>query len=158
MSKIVNFTTALLFCALCATTAQAQSATDVASVKSFWKEVWQSYQTGNTEQVMKVYTENSSSITPDGRIQVGKTAMKEDWENLMKMVDEAPKFTYEEPTIRLITPDVAIVTYSTEADIKMGGQQVGGKTIGMAVLHKINGKWMVESDSMTPVMPMPEEK
>jgi len=28
--------------------------------------------------------------------------------------------------------------------------------LGMAVLHKVNGKWTVESDSMTPVIEMPE--
>jgi len=155
MSKLLHLATATFFFALCVfSNVQAQTTSDAASVKTFWKEVWQAYQTGNTEKVMGVYTDNASSITPDGRIQVGKDAMKTDWENFMKMTDEAPKFSYEEPTIRLITPDVAVVTYATEADIKIGGQQVGGKMIGLSVLHKINGKWMVETDSMTPVLPM----
>jgi len=159
MSKLLHLATATFFLALFVyPNVQAQTAADAASVKAFWKEVWQAYQTGDTDKVMQVYTDNASSITPDGRLQTGKAAMKEDWENFMKMVDETPKFSPGEPNIRLITPDVAIVTYSTEADIKMGGQQVGGKMLGMAVAHKINGKWMLETDSMTPVLPMPEGK
>jgi len=159
MSKILNLATATFICTLCVfSSVQAQTAADATALKSFWKDVWQAYQTGNADKVMGAYTDQSSSITPDGRIQVGKDAMKADWENFMKMTDETPKFSYEEPTIRFITPDVAVVTYATEADIKIGGQQVGGRMIGLSVLHKINGKWMVETDSMTPVMTMPEGK
>lgn len=139
-----------------ATTATAQNAADEAAVKTFWKDVWKLYESGNIDEVMKIYTDNASSITPDGRLQSGKAAMKADWENFLKVVDSAPKFSYEEPSIRVITADVAIVNYSTQADIKVGGQQVGGKMLGIAVLHKVNDKWMIESDSMTPVIEMPE--
>lgn len=159
MSKLLHLATATFFLVLFVyPNAQAQTTADATSAKIFWKEVWQAYQTGNIDNVVKVYTDQSTSITPDGRLQTGTAAMKTDWENFVKMTDEMPKFSYEEPTIRLITPDVAVVNYTTEADIKIGGQQVGGKMLGMSVLHKINGKWMVESDSMTPVLPMPEGK
>lgn len=159
MSKLLHLAIATFFLVLFVyPNVQAQTTADAASAKTFWSEVWQAYQTGNVDNVMQVYTDNAGSITPDGRLQSGKAAMKEDWENFMKMVDETPKFSPGEPNIRLITPDVAIVTYTTDADIKVGGQQVGGKMLGMAVAHKINGKWMLEFDSMTPVLTMPEGK
>ncbi|MFN0013288.1 MAG: nuclear transport factor 2 family protein [Saprospiraceae bacterium] len=147
---------AILFLAL--TNAQAQMPSDLVTVKNAWKELWQAYQGGNMDVVVAHYKPNSTSITPDGRLQTGTAAMKEDWNNFIKMVDVPPVFSYEEPAIRLITPDVAVLNYATNADIKIGGQQVGGKMLGMAVLHKINGKWMIESDSMTPILAMPDGK
>lgn len=161
MSKLLKFTVPFLLFALCAVpTAQAQTSADEVSVKTFWKEVWAAYESGNTEQVMKFYTDNAASITPDGRLQSGKKAMKEDWESFMKMVDAPPKFTYEAPSVRFITAEIAIVTYDSAADIKIGGQQVGGKMLGMALLRKVKGQWMIEFDSMTPKleMPAPEQK
>lgn len=156
MKNILFSILALLFVNLFSTNANAQTAADEAAVKTFWKQVWKAYESGNVDEVMKVYTDNACSITPDGRLQSGKEAMKADWEAFTKMTDAPPKFTYEEPSIRVITADVAIVIYATQADIKIDGQQVGGKMLGMAVLHKVNGKWTVESDSMTPVIEMPE--
>ncbi len=156
MKNILFSAIALLFVSLFTSNANAQTAADEAAVKTFWKQVWKAYESGNVDEVMKVYTDNACSITPDGRLQSGKAAMKADWEAFTKMADAPPKFTYEEPTIRVITADVALVTYSTQADIKIGGQQVGGKMLGMAVLHKINGKWTIESDSSTPVIEVPE--
>ena len=156
MKNILFSILALLFVSLFTSNANAQTAADEATVKTFWKQVWKAYESGNIDEVMKVYTDNACSVTPDGRLQSGKSAMKEDWEAFTKMTDAPPKFTYEEPSIRVITADAAIVTYSTQADIKIGGQQVGGKMLGMAILHKVNGKWMVEADSMTPVIEIPE--
>lgn len=156
MKNIFFSTLALLLLSLFSSSANAQTAADEAAVKTFWKEVWKAYESGNVDEVMKLYADKACSITPDGRLQSGKEAMKTDWENFTKMTDAPPKFSYEEPTIRVITADVAIVTYATQADIKIGGQQVGGKMLGMAVLHKVNGKWTVEADSSTPVIEMPE--
>jgi uncharacterized protein (TIGR02246 family) len=156
MKNILFSILALLFVSLFTSNANAQTAADETAVKTFWKQVWKAYEVGNVDEVMKIYADNATSITPDGRLQSGKAAMKEDWEAFTKMTDAPPKFTYEEPSIRVITADVAIVNYFTQADIKIGGQQVGGKMLGIAILHKVNGKWIVEADSMTPVMEMPE--
>lgn len=133
---------------------QAQSKVDEDALKAFWKKVWQAYESGNDQKMFDFYADNASEITPDGNITNGKKAMIESWKEFMKMVDEKPKFTYENPTIRFISPDIAISTWDSSADIKIKGQQIGGKTKGMAVLHKIKGNWYIEFDSMTPVMQM----
>lgn len=133
----------------------AQSATDEAAVKNFWKDVNDAYQSGNDEQMWAAYTENACEIGPDGTLTVGKKALREGWDMFMKMADEKPKFSYANPLVHFITPEVAIITWDSEADIKIQGQQVGGKTKGMAVVHKVKGKWFVEFDSLTPIMQMP---
>jgi len=148
----------LLLCCVFALSTQiinAQTAADEATVKAFWKEVWQAYETGDINKVLPYYTDQAQEIGPDGRMLTGKTQLRENWEGFMKMLDAKPSFTSSEPNIRFITPDVVLITSDTQADIKMGGQQVGGKTKDTVLLHKIKGRWYVEFDSMTPVMEMP---
>ncbi|MBL7782793.1 MAG: nuclear transport factor 2 family protein [Saprospiraceae bacterium] len=141
--------------ALFTQTSYAQTAKDEADLKVYWKNIWEAYQAGNTEAMWAAYTEDAEEITPDGNLTQGKKALREGWEAFMKMVDAPPTFTYESPSVRFLTPDVAILTWDSSADIKIHGQQIGGKTKGMAVVHRIEGHWRIEFDSMTPVMTMP---
>ncbi|MCA0239054.1 MAG: nuclear transport factor 2 family protein [Bacteroidetes bacterium] len=133
----------------------AQTAKDEADLKGYWKDVWESYESGNTEAMWAAYTEDAAEIGPDGSYVQGKKALRENWDMIMKMVDAPPKFTYENPSVRFITPDVAILVWDSSADIKIKGQQVGGKTKGMALAHRTAGKWLIEFDSITPVISMP---
>lgn len=156
--KNIFFSALFLFvCAFFAQTANAQTAADEAAIKTFWKETWQAYDAGNLEKMWASYTDNAGEIGPDGSLTVGKKALRESWEAFMKMVDTAPKFTYESPVVRMLNAEFAILTWDSSADIKIGGQQVGGKTKGMALLRKIKGQWLVEFDTLTPVMQMPTE-
>jgi uncharacterized protein (TIGR02246 family) len=102
-----------------------------------------------------IYTDDVAEINPAGVITFGKKAMLEGFNEFMKMADEAPKFSYSNVLVRMLTNDVALAVWDSEADIKIGGQQVGGKTKDMAVLRKINGAWKIEFDSMTPEIGMP---
>ncbi|HMQ60307.1 MAG TPA: SgcJ/EcaC family oxidoreductase [Flavilitoribacter sp.] len=154
--KTIKFCTLTFAFALIAFAAQAQRAgSEEAAIKNLWNSIYQAFETGNNEAMWAAYTDNAGEIGPDGSLTIGKEKLKASWEAFMKMVDEAPKFTLEEPTVRILTPDVAILTWQSSADIKVGGQQFGGKSVGMAVVRKIKGNWMVEFDSMTPVMEMP---
>ncbi len=145
----------LLF--LSATTAQAQTA-DEAAILKFWKETWTAFQAGNNAAMWDAYTDQAQEVTPDGQLASGKDAMRAGWDQFMKMVDAPPVFTASDPQIRMITTDVAILTWDSTADIKVGGQQVGGPTKGLGVVRKVNGKWKIEADAMVPVMQMPEGK
>ncbi len=105
---------------------------------------------GNVEAGWAAYTEEATEIGPDGNITFGKKALREGWDGFMKVADEAPKFKYENVLVRMLSNDIALAVWDSEADIKVGGQQVGGKTKGMAVLRKIKGVWKLEFDSITP--------
>jgi uncharacterized protein (TIGR02246 family) len=110
---------------------------------------------GDLEKGFAIYTDDAVEIDPGGNMTIGKKAMQEGWEAFSKMADEAPKFSYSNVQVRLLTADVALAVWDSEADIKIGGQQVGGKTKGSAVLRKIKGEWKLEFDQLTPIMPMP---
>ncbi len=149
---------ALLFCTFIAPNTQAQTADDEAAVKAFWQETWQAFEAGDYEKMWAAYTDNATEIGPDGSLTSGKKALREGWDAFMQMVDEKPRFTSENVNVRMLTADVAVLTWDSTADIKIGGQPMGGKTRGMGVVRKINGKWFVECDAMAPVMPMPDGK
>ncbi len=134
--------------------AAAQKA-DQATFEAFLKQVYTAYQSSNENAMWDFYTDAASEITPDGLLTSGKQNLKAGWEEFMKMVDSRPTFTYKLTSWRLITPVVALVTWDSTADIKIQGQQVGGPSTCVALLHKINGQWKIEFDGMTPVMQMP---
>ncbi|MDO8366100.1 MAG: nuclear transport factor 2 family protein [Saprospiraceae bacterium] len=119
-------------------------------------EAYDAFSTGNDEIGWAAYTEEATEIDPAGNVTFGKKNLREGWDAFMKVADEAPKFKYENVQVRMLTKDVALAVWDSEADIKVGGQQMGGKTKGMAVLRKIKGVWKIEFDSITPIVPMPE--
>ncbi len=155
MKNILFDALLILAFGLAANVANAQTAADETAVKTFWKDTWSAFDSGDIEKMWAAYTENAAEIGPDGSLTSGKKALRENWDAFMKMVDATPKFSYANPSVRFVTADVAVITWDSEADIKIGGQQAGGKTKGVAVVHKISGKWMIEFDSLTPVMAPP---
>ncbi|MEZ4958547.1 MAG: nuclear transport factor 2 family protein [Saprospiraceae bacterium] len=126
-----------------------------ATFEAFLKKVYTAYENGNDDAMWAFYTDAAAEISPDGRLASGKQALKASWDEFMKMTDGKPSFTYKLTSWRLLTPDVALLTWDSTADIKMQGQQVGGPTSCVAVLRKVKGNWLIEFDGMTPVMPMP---
>ncbi len=121
---------ALLLCFASTLNLQAQTAnTEEAKIIDGWNSIWQAYQTGNTEAMWAAYTEEATEIGPDGSLTVGKKALRESWAAFMKMVDAPPTFTYEQPVVRIITADVAIITWYSTADIKVGGQQFARESL-----------------------------
>lgn len=109
----------------------------------------------NQETGWAIYTDDATEIDPGGNMTVGKKALREGWDAFMKMADAPPTFKYENVQVRMLTADVALAVWDSEADIKVQGQQLGGKTRGSAVLHKVKGQWKLEFDQITPVFSMP---
>lgn len=116
---------------------------------------YEAFIAGDAATAWNTYSQDVAEIDPGGNITYGLKAIREGFDAFMKMADETPKFTYSNVLVRMLTNDVAIAVWESEADIKIGGQQVGGKTRDMAVLRKINGQWKIEFDSLTPVLPPP---
>lgn len=108
---------------------------------------------GDVDKGSAVYAVDAIEIGMDGSIVHGRQAMIDGWNAFMSMVDEAPKFTFENVQVRFLTADVVLATFDSAADIKMGGQQVGGQVSWLAVLQKISGKWQIVADAGVAVMP-----
>ena len=110
---------------------------------------------GDLDKGFAVYSDDASEIGPDGSLVHGIKTLRQGFDDLQKVVDEKPNFKYSNIQVRILTNDVALAIWESEADIKIGGQQVGGKTRDMAVLQKINGQWKIVFDQLTPIMPPP---
>ena len=153
--KTFLFSSLTLFACLFFSQTTLAQAADQATFEKFLEQVFTAYENGDDNAVWNFYTDDAAEITPDGMLTSGKQNLKAGWDSFMKMVDSKPSFTYELTSWRLINPDVAIVTWNSNADIKMQGQQIGGPTNCVAVLRKVRGNWLIEFDGMTPVMQMP---
>jgi len=137
-------------------TTKGLSNSNATAIHKMWKSTWDAYQAGDNKKMWAAYTNDAAEISPDGNITFGKKALKESWEAFMKMADKAPSFTYGDPQVRMLTNDIALIVWDSTADIMIWRQKVSGKTKGMAIVRKIKGQWLIEFDSLTPVIPMPE--
>ncbi|MBK9723014.1 MAG: nuclear transport factor 2 family protein [Saprospiraceae bacterium] len=123
--------------------------------ENFLKEIYTAYENKDYKALKNYYDRSAAEINPDGSMVQGIKNLEAAWKAFDGMVDEKPIFTYKLTSSRMVTPDVAIVTWDSDAQMKIKGQDMGGKAIGMAVLKKKNNSWTIHFDSMTPVMPMP---
>jgi uncharacterized protein (TIGR02246 family) len=154
MRNILFCTLAFFFASLLPTNAQAQN--PEAEILSMWDNVWKAYESNNLAKVWASYAENACEIYPDGSMMTGAANIKAGYEQFSGMLEGTPSWQSTKPAIRLITPDVALLTSSVVSDIKLkGGQQVGGKSVFALVAHKVKGQWLIEFDSQTPVLQMP---
>lgn len=126
-----------------------------ATFETFLKDVYTMYDKHDYKALKNMYERQASEIGPDGVLILGLKNLEASWKLFDQMVDPTPKFTYQLTSSRMITPEIAIVTWDSDADIKIKGQQVGGKATGMAVLKKKGNGWQIQHDQLTPVMTMP---
>lgn len=126
------------------------------SFEKYLKEVYDAYERMDYKALKNnYYGRLAGEIDPSGMMIQGVKNLEASWKAFDAMLDERPKFTYQLTSSRMITNDVAIITWNSDADIMVKGQQMGGKAIGMAVLKKKNESWVIEFDVLTPVLPMP---
>ncbi len=147
----------LLFACLFAFNANAQqkSGEETVILKK-WDAVWQAYEKGDEAAMWSFYAENACEVYPDGSSICGLQAMKAGYEQFKGMLEGKPSWAYTTPSVHLIEPNVALLLADVTSDMKLkGGQQIGGKMKFSAVLHKVNGNWLIAFDSQTPVMQMP---
>ncbi len=156
MKKHLLSAFALLFAIGFAVKLQAQSAADEAALRKMWNDVWQAYESGDEAKMWSFYSATACEIYPDGSMICGKENIRAGYETFKTMLEGTPSWSMSQPELRFVEPSVALVTADVTADIKLkGGQQIGGKSKFMVLVHKVNGQWLIEFDSQTPVIPMP---
>lgn len=149
-------TAALLLCSAFSLHLTAQTDADRAAVLKTWNDVWQAYEKGEETDMWSYYAEDACEIYPDGSSLCGKKAIREGYEAFKGMLEGTPSWTTTEPTLRFLGPDVVMLLSDVTTDIKLkGGQQIGGKSKFMLLLRRTNGRWLIEFNSQTPVLPMP---
>lgn len=123
--------------------------------ETFLKDVYTLYEKHDYKALKNIYDRQAGEIGPDGMLIMGIKNLEASWKMFDGMVDGTPTFTYQLTSSRMVTPEIAIITWDSDADIKIKGQQIGGKATGMAVLKKKGNSWQIQFDTMTPVMAMP---
>jgi hypothetical protein len=127
-----------------------------AAFENYLRDVYTAYEKMDYKALKNnYYGRMAGEINPDGAMVQGIKALEPAWKAFDAMLDERPTFKYQLTSSRMITPEVAIITWNSEDDIMIKGQQVGGKIIGMAVLKKKNNSWTIEFDTITRVVPPP---
>ncbi|MEK7253107.1 MAG: nuclear transport factor 2 family protein [Bacteroidota bacterium] len=137
-------------------TASAQTADNQATFEAYLKKVYTAFETSGFEGLKKYYSPEATEISPDGRLTQGLAALQADWAAFEKMMDAKPKFTYKLTSWRLLTPEIAVITWDSEGEFSMQGQKIVGKNTSSAVLRKVKGNWLIEFDQLTPKMPFPD--
>jgi uncharacterized protein (TIGR02246 family) len=155
MKNITTTTLTLLFVSLFSLSASAQSTAET-ELNKMWTDVWKTYEGNDLSKVWPYYAEKATEIYPDGSMMTGLSNIKAGYEQFAGMLEGTPTWKTTPPVIRLISSDVALLTSEVVSDIKLkGGQQIGGKSTFALIAHKVNGKWLIEFDSQTPVLQMP---
>lgn len=124
------------------------------SFENFLKAVYTAYENKDYKALKNYYSRVAGEIGPDGSMIQGMKYLEPSWKAFDAMLDEKPTFTYKLTSSRMINSEIGIITWDSEADIMMKGQQIGGKATGLAVLKKRNDSWLIEFDVLTPVIPM----
>lgn len=160
MNKVLHFAALLLLTALCAPSTfsglQAQNAADQTAVLKMWDDVWKAYEAGDEAKMWSFYAENACEIYPDGSSLCGKKAIREGYDAFKGMLDGKPSWEMTKPSVQFLGADVVLLMSDVTSDIKLkGGMQIGGKSKFATIIRKVNGHWLIEFDSQTPVLPPP---
>lgn len=144
----------LLFLAsvLFAQAASAQTADNQATFEAYLKKVYGAFETAGFDGLKKYYSPEATEINPEGRLSQGLAALEADWKEFEKMMDAKPKFTFKLTSWRLLTPEVALLTWDSEDEFYFQGQTMTSKNTSSAVLRKVKGNWLIEFDQLTPKM------
>ncbi len=157
MKNIVSGVITLLLINLFSFQVNAQStAKDEAAVLKMWDAVWSAYEANDEAKMWSFYAEDACEVYPDGSSMCGLKAIREGYDQFKDMLEGTPSWKMTPPTINFIGSDVALLISDVTSDIKLkGGQQIGGKTKFVAILHRVKGQWLIKFDSQTPIMEMP---
>ncbi len=158
MNKCFNLAAAFLAAFLlsnCQAQNAAPAAGDEAALIKGFDAVWAAYEKGDEATMWAAYADDACEVYPDGSSACGLAAIKAGFAEFGKMLDAKPSWKYTRPTVKFLDPNVALLISEVTSDIRMGGQQIGGKTKFVAILKKSGDRWLIAYDGQTPVLPPP---
>lgn len=144
----------LCACALFTQTAFAQTTADEQAVRNTLSKAIDDYYAADTDKLAAYYAENATMVIYTGQKITGREAIRQSIEEGFKMEKPTPNsFKMTVSNVRFLNANTALVV----ADLQ-GSSQVEGKTIewggvSTVVMSRTGGKWLVELESNTPIMP-----
>jgi hypothetical protein len=144
---------ALSFGSACA---QSLSAADQKAIDETMALGQTAFQKMDISILTPLLNENVEQIIPDGTIVRGKANVISGISAYMGYLQSQPKPDRVESKktsqqYRYLTPDMVLVTSSEENTSFFGDKSTVEKLTTAMVLHKVNGKWLTELITLTPV-------
>lgn len=158
--KITLQCTALLFALTFSLAARAQNAADEKSVWALSQEAMNAFDAFDADRFAAVFSENADFLSPLGHLLHGRTAIHDNHARLFKMwSDHKPEKVAHEITqqhVRFLSPDLALLTMTDKSTQTTSGKDESSSLSFLMLARRTNGKWLIESVALTPVVPMGE--
>lgn len=154
--KNILITFILLALSLGSACAQSLSAADQKAIDETMTLGQTAFQKMDISILTPLFSENVEQIVPDGTIVRGKANVSAGIGAYMSYLKTQPKPDRVESKktseqYRYLMPDLVLATYSEETTTFFGDKSKAEKMTTAMILHKINGKWLVELIALTPV-------
>jgi uncharacterized protein (TIGR02246 family) len=128
---------------------------DAQAVEQVIAGLFQSFNAGDLDKVDACYSGQAAVIMTDGSSSFEKGDAFEVLKQTMKMLDELPKYKYWNLQVRMLGADTALAVYDSEGSFKYQGATTVARVKATDVLRRVNGKWLIELEQMTPVAAPP---
>ena len=162
MSKFLKTAALLLMTALCANlNAQTISAADQKGIEATYKSFMKAFDTLDPSGLPALLTENAEHVPPTGALIRGRyqvAAAMGGYIEFLKTQPKPDKMEYVNKSLesRYLAKDVILSTYTEETTITLGAETLVELMTAAIVMRKVNGNWLAELVSLTPVIEMPQ--
>ena len=154
MKTVFSKTLLPLFGLLMTVTVAAQKPSQ-ATFEKYLVEVYGAYERGGFEGIRPYYAPECVEISPDGSVANGLAAIEANYNAFAAMMDAPPVFRYKLTSWRMVTPELAFLTWDTDDEIRIKGQVIKGNHTCSGLLRKSDKTWLIEFSQLTPKTPMP---
>lgn len=156
MKNILFSTLALCAFALFNQTSYAQTAADEQAVRNTLSKAIDDYYAGDVDKLANYYAENATMVVYTGQKITGKEAIKQAMTEGFKMEKHTPEtFKFAVSSVRFLNANTALVVADLQGKAQMEGQTIEWTGVSTLVMSRTGGKWLVELEGNTPVMPAP---
>ena len=137
-------------------TASAQTAADEQAVRSTISKAIDDYYAADAGKMAAYYAENATMVIYTGQKITGKEAIRQSIEEGFKMEKPTPNsFKFTVSNIRFLNANTALVVGDLQGSSQVEGKTIEWTGVSTLVMFRTGGKWLIELESNTPVMPAP---
>ena len=134
--------------------ALAQTATEEQALRTWLGDMIQAWYDGNLDKVAGAYAENTFAVDWTGKKTQGRAAMRQEMAQVLAQGKPTPEnMSMKIRGIHFLSANVAVVTLDIKGKTEMNGQPFEWAASDTMVLNRASGKWAIELDQTTGIMP-----
>ncbi len=154
--KTVFSKTTLLFLGLFLTLSLSAQKPNQEMFEKYLVDVYGAFDRDGFDGIKPYYAPACVEIGPDGSITNGLAAIETNYKAFAQMMDAPPVFRYTLTSWRMVTPELALLTWDTDDELYVMGQVIKGQHTCSGLLRKSDKTWLIELSQLTPKTPMPQ--